>query len=71
MTEDLPAREIISSFFQLSLSQRNEILGSLNLIDENDSHLPDFERHRRSLTTARENGQLEEIGILIGKMEAK
>lgn len=72
VTEDanMTARSIASKFFRLTLSQRNQILGSLDLFDEQQSHLPDFERHRLALKKAREMGLLQEIDKMIEHKES-
>lgn len=54
-------REITIQFFKLTLSQKSEIAGKMNLIEEEDANLPDFERFRRVLFRAKERGQLENL----------
>ena len=66
--EVMSRRELVNRFFRLSTSQKSEILGSLNLLDEPaDRRLPDFERFRRALLRANEQGLLGRIGELIAR----
>ena len=61
-------RELVNRFFRLSTSQKSEILGSLDLLDEpTDRRLPDFERFRRALLRANEQGLLGRIAELIAQ----
>ena len=62
-------RETAKRFFTLSLSQRNHILGKLDLIDEADSNTPDFERHRRALSKAIERDQVDQLNDEIKSKE--
>ena len=66
--EVMSRRELVNRFFRLSTSQKSEILGSLDLLDEpTDRRLPDFERFRRALLRANEQGLLERIAELIAQ----
>lgn len=49
-------RDISIRFFRLTLSQRSAIAGKLNLLEEEDSNQPDFERFRRVFLRARDRG---------------
>lgn len=62
-------RELVNRFFRLSLSQKTEIVGRLELADEADKALPDSERYKRALVRARDSGQLGDVSQLIQEME--
>src|SRR2546423_2230453 len=47
-------REISIRFFKLTLSQKSAIAGKLNLLEEEDTNQPDFERFRRVFLRARD-----------------
>lgn len=49
-------REISIRFFKLTLSQKSAIAGKLNLLEQEDSNQPDFERFRRVFLRARDRG---------------
>jgi 3',5'-cyclic AMP phosphodiesterase CpdA len=49
-------RDISIRFFKLTLSQKSAIAGKLNLLEEEDSSQPDFERFRRVFLRARDRG---------------
>ena len=68
LSEVMSRRELVNRFFRLSTSQKSEILGSLDLLDEpTDRRLPDFERFKRALLRANEQGLLERIAELIAQ----
>lgn len=71
VTDDTAARDVMKKFFKLTLSRRNQILGKLDLIDEAESKLPDFERHRRALVRAREMGLFLKLDEEIDTREKK
>lgn len=62
-------RTIVYRFFKRSLSEKNEIVGALRLVDEDDSRLVDVERFKLQLIRARERGQLDELEAMIAKLE--
>lgn len=65
----MPNRELVNRFFRLTLSQKTEIVGRLDLADEADKGLPDSERYKRALVRARDSHRLGEVGELILEME--
>ena len=65
----LTMRSVMNRFFRLSLSQKGEIIGRLELADEADRALPDFERFKLALYRAKEAARLGEVDRLIGEME--
>jgi predicted phosphohydrolase len=54
-------REISIRFFKLTLSQKSAIAGKLNLLEEEDSNQPDFERFRRVFLRARDRGLVADL----------
>jgi hypothetical protein len=54
-------RDISVRFFKLTLSQKSAIAGKLNLLEEEDTNQPDFERFRRAFIRARERGLVEKL----------
>jgi GTPase-associated adaptor domain/Calcineurin-like phosphoesterase len=54
-------RDISVRFFKLNLSQKSAIAGKLNLLEEEDTNQPDFERFRRAFIRARERGLVAEL----------
>lgn len=62
-------RTIVYRFFRLTLSEKNQIVGTLRLIDEDDSRLVDVERFKLQLMRARERGQLDQLEAMITKLE--
>jgi 3',5'-cyclic AMP phosphodiesterase CpdA len=62
-------RVIVYRFFRLSLSKKNEIVGHLRLVEENDSRLTDVERFKLSLLRAQERQQLEDLEEIIERLE--
>lgn len=67
----LKMRSIMNRFFRLSLSQKNEIIGRLELADEADKGLPDFERFKLALYRAKEATLLGEVDRMISRREGK
>ena len=64
-------RVIVYRFFRRSLSEKNEIVGALRLVDEDDSRLVDVERFKLQLVRARERGQLDALEAMITKLEGR
>ena len=62
-------RTIVYRFFRRNLSEKNEIVGTLRLVDEDDSRLVDVERFKLQLVRARERGQLDALEAMITKLE--
>lgn len=58
-------RHVMNRFFRLSLSQKNEIVGRLDLSDDADKGLPDFERFKLALFRAKQSSKLSEVDALI------
>jgi len=54
-------RAISIRFFRLNLSQKLGIAGKLELLEEDDTSEPDFERFRRVLIRARERGLIDAL----------
>ena len=54
-------REISIRFFKLTLSQKSAIAGKLNLLEEEDTNQPDFERFRRVFLRARDRGLVADL----------
>ena len=54
-------RDISIRFFKLTLSQKSEIAGKLNLLEEEDTNQPDFERFRRVFLRARDRGLVNDL----------
>jgi len=54
-------RDLGLRFYHLSFSKKFEIAGSLELLEDDDMRLPDFERFRRVLIRASERGILREF----------
>jgi hypothetical protein len=74
MSEDLIARsfrDTVFRFFKLTVSQKAEIMGHLELLDDDDAHLSQVEQGRRSLSRARERGLHKKLDELIDQMESK
>lgn len=62
-------RSVVNRFFRLTLSQKNEIVGKLELVEEGDGRLPDFERFKLALMRAKQASRLEEVDTLIKARE--
>ena len=54
-------RNISIRFFRLSLSQKSAIAGKLELLEDEDTGQPDFERFRRVLVRARDRGLISDL----------
>ncbi|KKW51721.1 hypothetical protein XB02_04705 [Pantoea ananatis] len=54
-------RDLGLRFYHLSFSKKFEIAGSLELLEDDDMRLPDYERFRRVLIRASERGILREF----------
>lgn len=59
------ARDVSIAFFALSFSQKLAVAGRLDLLEEGDIMLPDFERFRRVLMRASERGELSDLSAEI------
>jgi hypothetical protein len=62
-------REIGIRFYGLSFSQKSEIAGRLQLLEEEDMTQPDFERFRRVFLRASERNKLAELKQAIEEAE--
>jgi hypothetical protein len=62
-------RTIVYRFFRRTLSEKNEIVGTLRLAEEDDSRLVDVERFKQQLMRACERGQLDLLEAMITKLE--
>jgi calcineurin-like phosphoesterase family protein len=60
-------RQISIRFFRLSVSQRAQIVGALNLLEEEDQKLPSFERSRRALLRAKERNIVDKLNQEVNK----
>ena len=54
-------KDITLRFFKLTFSQKSEVAGRLGLLEDEDVHLPDFERFRRVVVRARERNLVEAL----------
>jgi predicted phosphodiesterase len=68
-TEDgevtISLRDLGLRFYRLSFSKKSEIVGRLELFEEEDIHLPDFERFRRVFFRASERGNFNELATAV------
>lgn len=62
-------RDLGLRFYRLSFSKKSEIAGQLELLEEEDMHLPDYERFRRVLIRAHERGMLETLAEAVSTAE--
>ena len=62
-------RSVMNRSFRLSLSRKNEIIGRLDLANEADRGLPDFERFKLALYRAKEAARLDEVDGVINEGE--
>ena len=62
-------RDIGLSFYKLSFSKKSEIAGRLELLEEEDMHLPDFERFRLVFIRAVERNKVEELANAVLQAE--
>jgi len=60
-------RTISIRFFKLSASQRAQVVGTLNLLEEGDQKLPSFERSRRALLRAKERHLVEQLATEVNR----
>ncbi|MDE4139997.1 metallophosphoesterase [Phaeobacter gallaeciensis] len=63
-------RALSLKYFKLTFSKKLAIAGKLNLLEEDDTKLPDFERFRQVLLRAHERGLLGEFESEIDKFDA-
>lgn len=54
-------RDLALRFYRLSFSQKSEIAGRLELLEDEDKRLPDFERFRRVFIRAHERGIMDAL----------
>lgn len=62
-------RELGLRFYQLPFSKKAEIAGKLNLLEEEDTAQPDYERFRRVFIRAHERGQVEQLEAAVKAAE--
>lgn len=62
-------REVSVNFLKLTFSQKSAIAGGLDLFEEQDANLPDFERFRRVLVRAKERGKLENLARMVADIQ--
>jgi len=62
-------RDLGLRFYRLSFSKKSEIAGRLELLEEADMRLPDYERFRRVFFRAHERGKLKELAEAITAAE--
>ncbi|WP_258090109.1 metallophosphoesterase [Serratia liquefaciens] len=62
-------RDLGLRFYKLSFSKKSEIAGRLELLEEEDMRLPDYERFRRVFIRAHERGKLEALADAVTKAE--
>lgn len=62
-------RSLVYRFFRMPLAQKNEIVGALKLVDDDDGRLIDVERFKLQLNRARERNQLGDLDKMITSME--
>lgn len=60
-------RELLLTFAGLSFSKKNEILGSLDLLEESDSDAPDHIRFLNALKKAQERGLWQELTTAVSQ----
>ncbi len=56
-----PLRDVGVRFFKLTLSQKMAVTGQLDLIEQEDAQVPDYERFRRAFVRARDRGLIEKL----------
>jgi DNA repair exonuclease SbcCD nuclease subunit len=69
-SQEINFRSVVFQFFRLSLSNKNEIVGHLDLARDGDNRLTDVERFKLALLRAQDEGKLEATFELIKKLEA-
>lgn len=62
-------RDLALRFYRLSFSKKSEIAGRLELLEEEDMSLPDYERFRRVFIRAHERGRLEALAEAVRNAE--
>ena len=62
-------RDLALRFYRLSFSKKSEIAGRLELLEEEDMSLPDYERFRRVFIRAHERGRLEALAKAVRNAE--
>jgi DNA repair exonuclease SbcCD nuclease subunit len=60
-------RQVSIGFFKLSVSQRAQIMGKLNLVEDDDEQLPSFEQSRRALLRAKQRNIVGQLGEEVNK----
>ena len=63
-------RVVANRFFRLPLSRKNELVGHLDLSEESDVDLPDFERFKLALVRARDRGRFPEVEAFLARWES-
>lgn len=69
VTKQQRFRDIVFRFFSRSLAEKNEIVGTLKLVVEEDSRLIDVERFKLQLKRARERDLLDALDEMITRLE--
>ncbi|ECG1479948.1 metallophosphoesterase [Salmonella enterica subsp. enterica serovar Gatineau] len=64
-------RELGLRFYRLTFSQKLEIAGRLELLEDDDMRLPDYERFRQVLLRAYERGMLDEFAAAVTEAEQR
>lgn len=64
-------RNLALRFYKLSFSKKSEIVGRLDLLEDEDMHSPDFERFRRVFIRANERGLLNALDNAITEVEQR
>lgn len=64
-------RDLGLRFYRLSFSKKSEIAGRLELLENEDMRLPDYERFRRVLIRAYERGILDELADAVTTAEQR
>ncbi|WP_447617844.1 metallophosphoesterase [Enterobacter roggenkampii] len=64
-------RDLGLRFYRLSFSKKSEIAGRLELLEDEDMRLPDFERFRRVFIRASERGKLNELAEAVTTAEQR
>lgn len=66
---EMAVREGVHRFFRLSASQKSELIGRLELANDEDRDFPDFERYKRALARANHAGRWLQVVDLIQELE--
>lgn len=64
-------RELGLRFYRLTFSQKLEIAGRLELLEDDDMRLPDYERFRQVLLRAHARGMLDEFAAAVTEAEQR